>query len=252
MSQPLDRCNLSLPFGVTAEIIWSLLTRQTRNLHADAVRIIQSQGSKVQFSGDSLPKSSFLISVNHFSQPGFSVLWIIMAIHSRLDLPTVWIMSDKWSFPNRKLRMIYEGFMAWAFKRIARMYGFIITPAQPPLPENSLKAAIAIRSLVKKYRSDPGMAIGLAPEGRDFPAGKLGTPARGTGLMINELLKIHPQILPVGFYFKEGQYFVNFGKLFEIKPKLSEDRESIDRSVTDIIMNSIAALLPNDFRGDYA
>lgn len=242
---------LSLPFGITVKILYSLLTKRIRTLHADAVRIIRAQGSKVRFIGAPLPEAPFLVIINHFSQPGFSILWVIMGIHSRLDMPTHWLMSNVWTFPGRKLRAIYEGVTAWIFKKIAHTYGCIPTPALPPLPENSMSAALAIRSLVKKYQSRTNITLGLSPEGRDFPEGKLGTPSRGTGLLINELLKIHPQILPVGFYFKDGQYTVHFGSTYNLQPMYEGDRELIDRTISRTIMQSIAELLPIELRGDF-
>lgn len=252
MKMTKNRCNLTLPFGITAGIIYSLLTKQARNLHADAVKIIRAQGSKIRIIGEALPEAPFLITVNHFSRPGFSILWVIMGIHAKLDEPTHWMMSNVWTFPGRTFRVLYEGVTAWIFKRIAHTYDFISTPALPPLPENSMRAALAIRSLVRKYRSEPHMTLGLSPEGRDFPDGKLGTPSRGTGLMINELLKIHPRILPVGFYFKDGQYTVHFGSAYNLKPMDEGDRELIDKSITRLIMQPIADLLPFEIRGDFS
>jgi hypothetical protein len=231
---------------------FAILTKSRRNLHKDALMLIKRQKPGIELvNANYIPNPPFLITVNHFSKPGFSALWLVMAINSAVKFPTRWMMTNAWTFPGRKFHNLYEKISTWIFKRIAQVYQFILTPALPAKFENSIQAAMAIREIIRYARSNPTIVIGLAPEGQDFPGGVLGMPTPGTGLLINEIIKIHPQILPVGFYYKDGHYVTVFGEPYQAIPLAGDDRKAIDKIMILQVMKAIAVLLPIELQGEF-
>ncbi len=76
-------------------------------------------------------------------------------------------------------------------------------------------------------------------------------PAPGVGRFCLLLAAQHLKFVPVGVYESKGEFYINFGKAFELNVCQDLSPEAKDRAAAEIIMNKIAGLLPLEFRGEF-
>jgi hypothetical protein len=189
---------------------------------------------------------------NHYSRPGLGAWWTVLAIASAVaarrapdaDPEIHWVMTAAWTFPESAWRRrVLTPLTRWAFARAAHVYGFVTMPPMPPDPREVEQRALAVLRTVRLARRAAleGGMVGLAPEGRDFPAG-LGEPPEGAGEFMALLVKTGLPVLPVGVSEPEGRLRVSFGPLFV--PDVPPQRASRDRAVSRQVMAAIALQLP--------
>lgn len=243
-----------LPKTLIISLVVSFIFGRRRSFARDARLAIKGITPAPQYLGlDNIPKHGpFLLLVNHYSRPGFFVLWGALAVSACLPGEPVWMMTRAWTSPgswwDKPKRFLTSAF----FTRLARMYGFITMPPMPPEPQDATERALSIRRLIQAARANPECIIALAPEGRDIPGGGLGEPPPGSGRLIAELFCILHHAIPVGIYEREGMLRVRFGKELHLLPMINENSsKSIDQAVNSIVMTAISKLLPDEILQDY-
>jgi hypothetical protein len=124
----------------------------------------------------------------------------------------------------------------------------------PPRPQDVEKRAGAVRAALAYVEDQPKAAICLAPEGRDMPGGNLGWPPSGVGRFISLLTARGLPLLPVGGWEEQGELVLHFGPPFRLEPPPpgTKDRDARDRLIAQAVMKSIAGLLPEPMRGEFA
>jgi hypothetical protein len=93
----------------------------------------------------------------------------------------------------------------------------------------------------------------FAPEGRDnIPSGALTWPPSGAGRFLALVAAKGLNILPAAGWEQAGELRIRFGPAYrlDIPKKLSNDEK--DRLASERVMRSIAELLPENLRGDFA
>ncbi len=200
---------------------------------------------------ENIPKSRpCLILMNHYSRPSYIPFWLTFAISSALPMESRWLMTSAWTSPNKTWNLVKKNVTKIIFTAIARVYGFINMPPMPPDPRETTERALAVRKLLELARQRLPIAIGMAPEGRDYPHTVLGWPPSGTGRLLEQLNRYIEKFVPVGVYEENDQLVVNFGPPISLNDKYQNSDEK-DIEISHHIMHSIACLLPERLRGEF-
>ncbi len=232
-------------------IMLSVFSGRRRNFSSDARNLIKGITPLPVFNNlpDIPTDVPFLVTLNHYSRPGFMVFWAAAALSSVLPRPSIWLMTSAWTDRTKGLDQMRTWLTRKLFSRLANIYGFVTTPPMPPVPGEVSERAASIRRLDRRLRELPDAILCLAPEGMDFPGGVLDFPPDGTGKFILHLLKDLNRILPVGVYEEGGKLIFNFGHPYELDTRPIQT--SNDKEISALVMKAIAALLPARLRGQF-
>lgn len=206
------------------------------------------------FNAENIPGCGpCLITVNHYSKPGFQAWWLALSVNRIIPQEIHWVMTAAWTFPGRGA---WSHSLVWLskqiFRKVAVVYGFSTMPPMPPDPLEVNGRANAVRQVLKVARSKPDVWIGIAPEGRDAPGGVLQMPPPGTGRFLFLLAQAGLSFLPVGFYEDESGICLSFGKPYCLPVESSLTPAERDWRTSQTVMRQIAALLPSDLQGEFA
>jgi len=242
-----------LPRQAAGSFLWSVLALQPRSFVHDARMAVAGLHPELEvLGGEHVPaQGPCLVACNHYSRPGFSSWWLVLAITaavaarraSTADPQIHWVIAGAWTYPDSPWkRRILTPATRWAFSRVARVYGFVTMPPMPPAAAEVEARALAVLRTVRLARrlAQAGGMLGLAPEGRDVPVG-LDEPPEGAGEFITLLVKAGLPVLPVGIAEPEGRLCVSFGPLFV--PEIPPDRAERDRTVVRQVMAAIESAL---------
>lgn len=245
---PTYRQNLT----IIASILFSLFTRRSRNFSSDARRLIKGiTPFPVIHNLPNIPaEGPFLLTLNHYSRPGFNIFWAAAALSSVLPRTPIWLMTSAWTDRTKGLDQARTWLTRKLFTRLADIYGFVTTAPMPPAPEEVSERAASLRRLHYRLRDLPDPILCLAPEGMDFSGGVPGFPPDGTGKFILQVLKKLNRILPVGVYEEDGKLILNFGNPYELDSEAIHS--SKDKEIAALVMQKIAALLPARMRGQFS
>ena len=237
---------------VFIRIFLSAIAGKRRNFSADARRLIKGITPPPIFKNKQhIPATGpVLVTLNHYSRPGFMVFWAAAALSTVLPTPPIWLMTSAWTDRTKGFDLLRTWLTRMLFTRLAGIYGFITSPPMPPVPEEVRERAVSIRRLVNRLREQSNPVLCLAPEGMDFPDGVLGFPPDGTGKFILHLSKDLKRILPVGVYEENGELILNFGRSYTLDLEYLAGRD--DKEISAVVMKAIALLLPAPLRGQFS
>ncbi len=241
------------PMRLALPVAGDLLLEKPRSFRQDALRFVQKiqPPMDIRGAGNIPTHAPFLLTINHYSRPGFNAAWIAIAASAAVPVEIHWLITSAWTFPGRRLACPLRRMSEWALHRLSAVYGFTPLPPMPPDPDEVQARAIAVKRALNYARLTPNPAIGLAPEGRDNPGGTLCSPPTGLGRFAARLLSRCQQVAPVGFYEEGGCACLQFGKPFTLELPAGLDREQLDRKASQAIMAAIARELPPHLRGEF-
>jgi 1-acyl-sn-glycerol-3-phosphate acyltransferase len=156
-----------------------------------------------------------------------------------------WIMTDTWTFPDWAFSSYLARLSKVILRRIASTYGFSSMPPMPPKANLILNRARSVRSVFNFVKRTKNPVIGLAPEGRDSPDGKLQLPPPGTGRFIAHLAKFGLDIIPVGAFEASDRLCLDFGAPHRLNLPEGYSPDEIDHHVRQLIMSKIADQQPH-------
>jgi 1-acyl-sn-glycerol-3-phosphate acyltransferase len=242
-----------LPLTYIASVLYALIFHQKRSFKADSHLALSGRHSPIIVKGrNHIPKTGpYLILMNHYSRPGFIPYWSAFAIASQLNLESHWLMTSAWTSPNEYWNFIKRRVTRVLFTAVCRVYDFIPMPPMPPDPRESMDRALAVRDLLQLARHAKPLAIGMAPEGRDFPGAVLGQPPTGMGRLLAQLSALIKQTIPVGVYEEDGALHISFGQPLIFTNTNSPSKQELDEIISREVMTAIARLLPIHLRGNY-
>lgn len=240
-----------MPICLYPSIAMALLFGSKRDLGKDSRLLVGRMNPKpILVNTNLIPeKGPFLLTLNHYSRPGFFILWAALAISSSLPQTPLWLMTSAWTDRTGGLDRLRTAFSKALFKRLAGVYGLVTMPPMPPTAQEVAERALSIRELMGKLREKADTVLCLAPEGMDFPDGKLGKPYPGTGKMILQITKYLKRILPVGVYEEEGKLVLKFGPPYHLN--IPGNGGDLDERITHQVMGKIAEQLPDEMLGPY-
>jgi len=232
----------------------SVLLLRPRSFAGDAQAALVELGPALEVRGaEHVPVTGpVLVACNHYGRPGFPTGWLAFAVSGTVatrrapgaDREIHWVMTAAWTFPeSRWRRRLLTPLTRWAFRRVARVYGFIPMPPMPPAPHEVAARARAVLETVRLARElgRTGGMIGLAPEGRDAAVG-LAEPPEGVGRFLALLVEAGLPVLPVGVWESARRLHVAYGPVFV--PEVPAERARQDRAVAGEVMDAIARQIP--------
>jgi hypothetical protein len=242
-----------LPWDVLVKLAYTSLRKQRRSFGADARVCLGKLPERLRvYGGENIPQTGpCLVIANHYARPGFGVWWLAIAISASLPVEVHWIFTAEWTYPDRIRRTLLTPASRAIFERIASVYEFTTMPAMPPDPGEVERRAKAVRNVLAYVHRTPKPVIGLTPEGRDISGGKLGFPPPGVGRFISHLSAAGLALNPVGVFEESGGLCLHFGPVFSLPDKPEMPAKEKDRSISRVVMDRIAALLPGHLRGEF-
>ncbi len=236
------------------QVITAMVLRDRRSFKTDSRLALSGKHPPLKIiEEENIPQAGpCLILMNHYSRPGYIPIWSAFTISSLLPMESHWLMTYAWTSPNKFWDTYKRRLTRIVFTSICRVYGFIPMPPMPPDPREITERALAVRSLMALVRQNLPIAIGLAPEGRDFLNAVLGWPPSGTGRLMEQLFKNIENVIPVGVYEENDQQVIHFGKPISLKIKEYSSNEEKDSDISEQVMRAIACLLPEYLRGDFS
>jgi len=191
-----------------------------------------------------------LVVFNHYSREGFSILFAVAALAATIPFDMHWMMTGAWTFPGRLFSKQLRNLSEWVFRRVAKVYGFTLTPPLPPDPVDQQARTEAILRVFQHIRANPSTLVALAPEGRDFPGGVLGMPPAGSGKFLLELSRRLEKVYPVGVFEEDGALHLCFGVPFDLYSIIKECTLEPGEA-SRVVMERIASLLPGHLGGEF-
>jgi len=244
----------SLPIKFIFKVIVAIVLNGRRSFRKDAQLALSGQHPQCNIIGkENIPPAGpCLILMNHYSRPGYIPIWSAFAISSLLPMESHWLMTYAWTSPNKFWDTFERRLTRILFTSICRVYGFIPMPPMPPDPREISDRAMAVRSLMALARQNLPIAIGMAPEGQDFPGAVLGKPPSGMGRLLEQLFKYIDNVIPVGVYEENNQQVIHFGEPISFKMSEYASNEERDNELSGQVMRAIACLLPERLRGEFS
>jgi len=232
------------PFKLFAEILFSYLKRDSRNINSDAKKAVLGVSPPIKIIGkENIPcRGSAIVTFNHYSRDGFFIAWAALGIAAYLEEDQIWLMTSAWTKRTRGVDRLKTAVTRHVFMRLADMYGFITTPPLPLIAEELPERAESVRKLIRILRENPEKIFCIAPEGQDFENGALGFPPPGTGKLIHQIQEKEGCIIPAGVWEEDGSLIIQFGKSYVIEEFY--DKQDIDRSVLKTVMGKISEQIP--------
>ena len=243
-------------------ILWNLLFRLVIDGFADRRRsfgpdaracVAKLKPPLLVYGEEHIPACGLcLVTFNHYSRPGFQAWWLALAISAVLPYEVLWTVTAAWTFPDRLRARWLTPLTRHLFQRVADVYGFISMPPMPPDPGEVMERARSVRRVLSYIQKADHLVIGLAPEGRDFEGGRLGSPPVGAGRFMLHLSDLGMQILPLGAYEADGRFCIRIGPAYQLEVPVGLPNMERDRCASRIVMSHIACLLPIYLRGQYS
>jgi hypothetical protein len=224
-----------------------------RPFRRDALALTAGLRAALEVSGsEHIPAAGpCVLTPNHYHRPGFNAAWIVLAISALVPAEVHWVMTAEWTYRGWRAGWALRPLSRWLLGRIARLYGFTAMPAMPPDPGEAAARAGAVRALLARARRLPPPLLGIAPEGRDVPAGALGWPPPGAGRLFLRLAALGFAIVPVGLYERSERLCVAFGPRYALAAPGAAGARERDEAARRTLMEHIAALLPPERRGPF-
>ncbi len=234
-------------------IVRDAILGRRRSFYADAralvrgissLRVIGAIPDLGAARGRRSPPGGWLVTVNHYSRPGFRAWWIPISIASVFPAEMRWVITSTLTFPDFFLSRTYTPLSEWFLPRLARTYGFSSMPPMPPRPQDVETRARAVREVLRFVRLTPDPIIGLAPEGGDSADNRLTLPPPGAGRFIAHLAGAGMTLVPVGVFEADDAFCVRFGPPYNLPANLPADPDARDAHVARLAFRAIADLLP--------
>jgi hypothetical protein len=185
-----------------------------------------------------------LLTINHYSRPGFQAWWLALITSAEIPRNIHWIVTGAWTYPDRLRSKSLTPLSRWLFRKVAHIYGFTIMPPMPPDPLEVEARAHAVWEILNFVRHAQDPIVGLAPEGGDSADPKEpASPPSGVGRFVLLLTKLGLKITPVGFFEKENNIYLHFGESYDLDLSVGKSKDEMDYSIRNQVMGHISDLL---------
>jgi hypothetical protein len=242
------------PWQVARGLAGAILLDRRRDIVSDAQTCLGLLDPPLQVHGYAQDAAAqpTVLTANHYHRPGFGAWWFVLAITHTLNAPVHWVTANAWTYPDWLRAHTLHPASRWLFKRLARVYGFTAMPPMPPRPHETAERAAAVRRVLAYARQSACPLIGLAPEGMDHPGGVLHWPPPGAGRFMLHLAERGLWFLPIGVYEDGGCLQLHFGNPYRLDISASLAPNERDQAASRVVMEHIAALLPEPLRGEFS
>ena len=242
-----------LPLRLFLSALLSTVRNRRRSFRADAQRCLARGQPALHVTGDEhIPVSGpALLTLNHYSRPGFQAYWIALAVSSLVPAEMHWTMTAAWTYNGSFKSYLMEKASRRLFPPLARTYSFTPMPPMPPRPSEVQARARAVRQVLAVAKSQPPPVLALAPEGQDTPGGRLIRPSAGAGRFLILLAQLGYPFYPLGVFESGGSLCLSFGPAYTLEVPPGLNRDESDRYAGEVVMRAIARLLPEELKGEF-
>lgn len=240
--------------------LWAIdwLLGRRRSFAGDSRWTMQDVRPRPQADGEEhIPRrGAFVLIANHYERPGLNLHFAGMHVsqvvaRQRTQAPEIhWIITSEWFGRRLGVLPVPAAFWRWTFRRVARMYDFVVMPRPA---EKVMARAAALRQALGYAlgrAGRPGEPLGLMPEA--LGKGVLIEAVPGVGLFLKALSDRGLRLLPVGLFERGGTLTAVFGPAFRLVLPASVDQQTLDRVAREQAMVAIGRLLPREYWGFYA
>jgi hypothetical protein len=235
------------------QLAWAIVAKQTRSFHHDASRLSALLDFKVYGRGWIPTLGPIILTPNHYYRRGYGIWNVIIALSSVISPEIHWITTSMLTFPGQRRGVFLRPLTHYFLSQVARIYSFTTMPPMPPDPSQVKERALAVRKVLKYINDVPSpVIVGLAPEGQDFPEGRLGWPPSGSGRFIYQLIKNGLLVAPVGVFEEGGCLVLNFGQAYRPEISTNLSSQDIDSEIGRSVMSHLASLIPPELRGEFS
>jgi len=252
----MDIPDYSYPPGLFPRVAWDVVFLRHRDFRDDAKACIDHLKPPVQIGGcENIPeRGPCVLIVNHYHRAGFGAQWIALAIAALVPANMHWLMTGEFTYPGKWYQSMGAVGSRILLKRIAAVYGFTTMPPMPPREKDVEARAVSVRAVLDYVKRTKDPILGLAPEGHDAPGpeGVLTRPTHGVGRFGLLLSTMGLKFNPVGVYEADGVFHIHFGESYELAVPRQLSSDEKDRRASQLMMESIARLLPVPLRGEFA
>ncbi len=244
-----DFSTYGLPFDVVAGLVFDGLFVRARSFRADALRCVSTLQPAARVLGvEHIPDHGpCVVTVNHYTRPGFDAWWIALTVAAAIPLEMHWVITAELLYWGR----LGSPLSRWILARVARTYGFTTMPPLPPRPEEVEARARSVRQVLDRMKSSGNCVLGLAPEGMDPLNGRLMAPAPGVGRFGLLLAGLGAAFVPAGVYEMNGGLCLRFGPAYHLKRSSVGPGVERDQQAARTMMKRIAEVLPAALRGEF-
>ena len=241
------------PWATALEMAVAFLRQSPRSFRRDTQSFVAGLRPPLRVCGrENIPSAGpCLLTVNHYSRPGFHAWWLALAVSAAVPADVHWIITSAWTFREQPFLQPLAPPMRWLLRRIAGTYGFTAMPSMPPDPADVAARAEAVRRVLTYVKRSSQPIIGLAPEGQDSPDGALMWPPPGVGRFVIHLSDLGLNILPIGAYEADGAFCLRFGQPYRLNIRADLLAAERDRQAGEVVICNIALLLPPGLRGEF-
>jgi hypothetical protein len=240
--------------------LWAIdwLLGRRRSFVGDSRWTLRDVRPRPQAEGEEhIPRQGpFVLVANHYERPGLNVHFAGMHVTQvvagrRPQAPEVhWIITSEWFGRRVGPLPVPDAFWRWTFRRVARVYDFVVMPRSP---EKVMARAAALRRAIAYALGSggrPGGPLGLMPEA--LGKGVLIEAMAGVGLFLKVFSDRGLPILPVALLEREGALTAVFGPAFRLDLPATAGQEELDRLAREQVMVAIGRLMPREYWGFYA
>ena len=109
------------PKKLVIEYIISLLKNKKRRIISDSLRAIYGVLPTIQVIDEyNIPNEGpGLVTLTHYSRPGFSMVWAALGISAQLPEKHFWLLTNVWTNRTRGVDQLRTGIIRALFKRLA-------------------------------------------------------------------------------------------------------------------------------------
>ncbi len=247
-------------FPRLALALWAvdMVLGRRRSFYRDSETTLRGVRPPPRVEGDEhIPsEGAFVIVANHYERPGlnmhFAGVLVSWAVGRRRPrAPEIhWIITSQWFGRRLGILPVPDAFWRWTFRRVARMYDFVVMPRET---EKVMGRAAALRQAMAYALGRgcrPGEPLGLMPEA--LGKGVLIEAQPDVGLFLKALSDRGLPLLPVGLReHEDGALVASFGPPFRPSAAESRDAAEVDRLAREEVMVAIGRLLPRAYWGFY-
>lgn len=244
---------LRLPWSIIPSLGIDVFRGEPRSLAADARAMVARMQPLPRVTGvRNIPASaSFVLVANHFEGPGLWIGWsaallthaVARARPSADSAPLHWLVeADMDRARVAGWKKLVPG-TAWAFGRVARVWGLVAIPRPESPPAHRVAA---VRRLVQ-LASPPqgaGAPVGFFPEGEGAGLDGLRRAPDAAGSLLALLGKRGVPTVPAAVWLEDGRLTARIGE-----PWLVQQRGAAGATEA---MVRIGRMLPPHLHGDYA
>lgn len=265
-NQPVDPAVLpdgSLPQdyalsrSLLGKALWAFVRRRQRNTWVDATTSVDALQKQPVIRGvENLPASGPIAFLpNHYERKdavwvGWGAMALTAAVARYRDPAKLgrmhWVMTDTWADCYIGPFHVNPCYFGWVLKGFGDIYGIIRMPAHD-MPNHDQQRGRSAGALIEIFDAlKAGDCVALHPEAGGFET--LIQPPRGAGRVVAVLDRRKVPLIPVGVYEEDDHLVINIGAPFETGAFDGlNDRQSADKTLL-----TIAALVPEHTRGEYA